>query len=269
MTQARERSWERRSQLSFYDLTKEERKQKTIDIQERIRKAITSKELTDMHALFDHKDTYYRKAAYLAVGRLYRDDLTMLGDILHGLEELFQNESERTRQTVVNSCGEIAMKDFESVKVFFDKGMVDAHHSVKNAVVGSLKKAGDKNPDEILTYCKTNIGSSNPEIRRLACHGLELRGREHPQEVIEILKLLQFEENKRVKDMLIHVLGQINYKKGCFVYVTEQVKNWDNKEIFPLYKEETIEVHGRYEKFSEFTQAEVMSYFEKSADKRG
>lgn len=38
---------------------------------------------------------------------------------------------------------------------------------------------------------------------------------------------------------------------------------FENKEIYPLLKEESIEVHGRYEKFSEFTQAEVIAYFSK------
>ncbi|AOV06782.1 HEAT repeat domain-containing protein [Sporosarcina ureilytica] len=250
--------------MKFYDLTKEERKQRTIEIQDSIRDEITSKDLNDMTLLFDHKDTYFRRAAYLAVGRIYREKPTILDDILQCLNQLFQNKSERIRQTVINSCGEIAMNDFECVQAFFDKGMVDHHHSVRNAVVGSLKKAGEKNPDEILPYCKVSIVSSNVEIRRLACHGLELRGREHPEDIIDILKLLQYEENKRVKDMLIHVLGQISYKKGCLFYVSKQVETWDNKEIYPLYKEETIEVHGRYERFSEFTQAEVISYFETS-----
>lgn len=249
--------------MRFYDLTKEERKQKYIDIQACIHKEINRHDLKNMRSLFDHPDTYYRRAAYLAVGRIYRNEPKMLEAILQCLDELFQSESERIRQTVVNSCGEIAMEDFASVAEFFDKGMKDVHHSVRNAVVGSLKKAGEKNPTEIIPYCKTNMLSSNPETRRLACHGLELRGREHPEEVIDILKLLQDEKNKRVKDMLIHVLGQINYKKGCFLYVTKQVKAWENKEIFRLYKAETIEVHGRYEKFSEFTQAEVITYFEK------
>ncbi|KJS86521.1 MAG: hypothetical protein JM58_06785 [Peptococcaceae bacterium BICA1-8] len=248
--------------MAFYELTKEERKQKYIDILDNICIAMQNNVLSEIKPLFDHQDTYFRKAAYLAVGKIYVSEPKMIKDILECLNELFQNESERIRQTVIYSCGEIAIYDFESVREFFDKGMIDDHHSVRNAVVGSLKKAGGKNPDKILPYCNANIVSSNLETRRLSCHCLELRGREHPQEIIDILKFLQYEKIKRVKDMLIHVLGQISYKKGCLFYVTKQVESWDNKEIFRLYKQEVIEVHGRYENFSEFSQDFVISYFE-------
>jgi hypothetical protein len=43
----------------------------------------------------------------------------------------------------------------------------------------------------------------------------------------------------------------------------EMVETWENKEIYSLLKEEAIEVHGRYEKFSEYTQSEVIAYFNK------
>lgn len=248
--------------MAFYDLSKEERKQKYEAIQDALYKSIQNNDLKEIEPLFDDRDTYIRKAAYLAVGKIYFSEPKILNHILGCLSNLFHNKSERVRQTVIYSCGEIAINNFECVKEFFDKGMVDSHHSVRNAVVGAMKKAGEKNPSELLPYCKANILSPIPETRRLCCHGLELRGREHPQEIIDILKLLQFEKKKRVKDMLIHVLGQISYKKGCLFYVSEQVKSWDNKEIYELYKEEVIEVHGRYEKFSEFTQEFVISYFQ-------
>ncbi|HAZ19966.1 MAG TPA: hypothetical protein DCY75_07335 [Clostridiales bacterium] len=92
---------------------------------------------------------------------------------------------------------------------------------------------------------------------------MELRGRTHPQDVIDILKLLQFEKTKRVYDTLIHVLGQISYKKGCFRYVINQLKIWENKDLYPLVQNEIIEIHGRYEKFSEFTQQEIIDVFAK------
>lgn len=53
--------------------------------------------------------------------------------------------------------------------------------------------------------------------------------------------------------MLIYILGQISYKNGCFHYVVGELKTWENL-IFEQFKEEVIEVHGRYEKFSEFSQ---------------
>ena len=62
--------------------------------------------------------------------------------------------------------------------------------------------------------------------------------------------------------MLVHVLGQISYKKGCFEFVVKELESWENKAVYPAFAKEAIEVHGRYEKFSEMTQAQVKTYFE-------
>lgn len=65
----------------------------------------------------------------------------------------------------------------------------------------------------------------------------------------------------KVVKMLVHVLGQISYKKGCFHYVVDELKKWGNKNIYRSFQDEVIEVHGRYEKFSEFSQEYVSNYF--------
>jgi hypothetical protein len=45
--------------------------------------------------------------------------------------------------------------------------------------------------------------------------GIELRGRSHPADILLILKELQYDKAARVRNTLIHVLGQISYKKNC------------------------------------------------------
>lgn len=86
---------------------------------------------------------------------------------------------------------------------------------MRNAVTRSLKFAGNKNSD-ILKFCDKHIESENPEVRKLASHGLELHGRTKPQNIINILKKLQYDESTKVNQMLIYILGQISYKNGCF-----------------------------------------------------
>lgn len=180
------------------------------------------------------------------------------------LLRLMRDPSERVRQTVVYTAGEIAVRDVTTVRKILELGLYDNHHSVRNAVIGALKNAGNKN-EEAHAFCAAYMLSDSAEVRRLVCHGLELCGRTHPQEIIETLKLLQFDDNRRVRAMLIHVLGQISYKKGCFVFVAQAVSKWENKEIYELFQAETIEVHGRYEKFSALTQSEVVAYFAERA----
>lgn len=231
------------------------------NILENIKKGILFNKYYEIKELFDNEDLYIRKAAYLAVGKVYEQDRTSIKKILHILNELYLEESFRIRQSVIYSCGEIAIYDFKSVEDLISKGIMDKHHSVRNAVIGALKKSGDKNPKEVLEFCRDNLNSDIAETRRILCHSIELRGREHPEEVMDILKLLQYDSNRKVRKMLVHVLGQISYKNGCFNYVVNELGKWNNDDIYDLFKEEAVDVHRRYEKFSEFNAEYVSDYF--------
>ncbi len=249
--------------MAFYDLNTSQRKEICAKIESDISSAIKLHTYNVILPYFENSDTYIRKLAYLAIGNAYKKQIVSLIDIMILLETLYNSSNTHTRQTTIYACGEIALFDFEAVKPLLIKAISDSHSSVRNAVIGSLKKSGEKNPKAIIPFCREHILSENPETRRLMCHGLELRGRAHPEEVIDILKLLQYEKVRKVKNMLIHVLGQISYKKGCLRYTAFQVKAWENPNIYPLYRNEVIKVHERYEKFSEFTQQEVTIFFEK------
>ena len=157
--------------MAFFDHSKAERERKYHDIQDDImndlnqgvfccvqhRKssggtscdpALPPPRFADAHevsvtaAYFDDADTYIRKAAYLGVGRLYKLELSPPKAIVGMLETLMKSDSERIRQTVINAAGEIAMSDSAYVSHLFDIGITDPHHSVRNAVQGSLKKRG-------------------------------------------------------------------------------------------------------------------------------
>lgn len=183
--------------------------------------------------------------------------------IIQLLDNLFKTGNEKVRQTTINAAGEIGIKAFENVEHFFDNGLFDEHHSVRNAVIGSVKKMGEKNPKPILKWAKKYLHHSNKEVRREICHGIELRGRTHPQDILPLLKELQFDKTTRVQKTLVHVLGQIAYKKDCLATVVEHLKSWDNKEVVLLALDEIIDVHNRYKDFAILTQEQAINYIDK------
>jgi hypothetical protein len=125
-----------------------------------------------------------------------------------------------------------------------------------------VKKMGEKNPKAVLRWAKKYLHHPDKEVRREICHGIELRGRTHPQDVLPLLKELQHDKTARVKNTLVHVLGQIAYKKGCLETVIAELKNWDNDALVAAAYEEIIDVHERYKNFAVLTQAQAKAYIE-------
>lgn len=250
--------------MAFYDLPKEERVVLVNQINIDIENAISSQKLDKLYLYFSDEDTYIRKTGYLAVGKLFYTKRELANKILETLKILLNSENEKIRQTVINAFGEIGKVHFHLVKDFFEVGLFDEHHSVRNAVIGSIKKMGEKNPEPVLAWCKPYLNHPDKEIRREICHGIELRGRTHPQDILPLLKELEFDETKRVSSTLIHVLGQIAYKNGCLKTVVEDLKTWKNKELVKKALDEIVDVHKRYEKFSALTQQQAINYIDEN-----
>ena len=246
--------------MSFYDLTKEKR----TELVETIHKAILSDISKEKEAAIlkyaSDEDTYIRKAAYLAIGKIYKGDEGLRGKILATLNRLMENDNEKVRQTVVNAAGEIGMNDFGVIEHIMDTGLFDEHHCVRNAVIGSIKKMGEKNPKPVLKFAKRYLHHEDKEIRREICHGVELRGRKYPQDILPLLRELQWDKTSRVRNTLVHVLGQIAYKKGCLETVIADLKKWENKKLVADAIEEIIDVHDRYKDFAVKTQDEAREY---------
>ncbi len=59
---------------------------------------------------------------------------------------------------------------------------------------------------------------------------------------------------------MVHVIGQISYKKDCLPTVVEHLKKWKNKKLVADALEEIIDVHHRYKNFSALTQEEAREY---------
>jgi hypothetical protein len=245
--------------MGFYDLSKPERNKvvETIHTNLWIHLGKNSKQIP---VYFTDDDTYIRKTAYLSIGKLYRQHPDLQQTIIQQLHHLLFSENEKVRQTTINAAGEIGIHNFAPVDYFFDTGLFDKHHTVRNAVIGSIKKMGAKNPIPVLQWAKKYLHHSDKEVRREICHGIELRGRTHPQDILPLLKELQFDTTARVKNTLVHVIGQIAYKKGCLETVIEDLKTWDNKMLVLKAIDEIIDVHNRYKDFAVRTQAEAIAY---------
>ena len=248
--------------MGFYDLDKEQRDILVEQINKNIESDIRSGKQGYLLQYFSDSDTYIRKTAYLAIGKLYAANKKTAAAIIRQLEHLFKNNDPKVRQTVVNAAGEIGKRDFAIVKHFFDVGLFDEHHSVRNAVIGSMKKMGEKNPAPVIDWSHEYLHHPDKEIRREICHGLELRGRTHPEDILPLLKELQYDKTKRVRWTLVHVIGQISYKKGCLEKVMSETQTWDNKELVADAIAEIIDVHDRYKNFSYYTQDEAREYIE-------
>ncbi len=246
--------------MGFYDLSKSERTQLVDTINKEISEAVSNSQLNVILHYFSDEDTYIRKTAYLSIGKLYKTTEKPQTKILEILDTLLKSDNPKVRQTTINAAGEIGMQNFEIVRYFFDIGLFDNHHSVRNAVIGSLKKMGAKNPIPTLKWAKEYLEHPDKEIRREICHGIELRGRTHPQEVLPLLKKLQHDETSRVRNTLIHVLGQIAYKKGCLETVVGTLKSWDNTELVKLALDEIVDVHHRYKNFAFLSQQQAITY---------
>lgn len=249
--------------MSFYDLSKEERANLVEQIKTDIAFEIKKGQLKKTIIYFSDADTYIRKSAYLSVGRIYIENTDLQPKIISVLNQLSKDSSAHIRQTVINAAGEIGKHNFETVQSFFEIGLFDEHHSVRNAVIGSIKKMSEKNPVPVLNWSRQYLYHPDKEIRREICHGIELRGRTHPQDILPLLKELQFDKTKRVRNTLVHVIGQIAYKKGCIQTVIADLNTWENKALIMEAVDEIIDVHHRYRNFSVLNQKEAIAYIEK------
>lgn len=250
--------------MSFYDLSKEERIALVNKITTEIKNDLTLGKTNNILHYFSDEDTYIRKSAYLAIGKLFYTYPKLQEVIFKQLGKFLKDENEKVRQTVVNAAGEIGKFHFDKVQHVFDTALFDEHHSVRNAVIGSVKKMSEKNPVPVLAWAKSYLKHPDKEIRREICHGIELRGRTHPQDVLPLLKELEFDETKRVSSTLVHVIGQISYKQGCLKTVVESLNTWNNKTLVQEALDEIVDVHNRYKKFAVLTQQQAIDYIDRN-----
>ncbi len=109
-----------------------------------------------------------------------------------------------------------------------------------------MKKVGEKNPAPLLAWAETYLHHPNPEIRREICHGIEASRQKASPGYSSASESVAVDEKSRVKNTLVHVLGQIAYKKGCLETVIHDLKTWDNQALVLKACLEIVDVHRRY-----------------------
>lgn len=243
--------------MAFYDLSKSERADRVSAIGSDIKQALLAQKAGNVRVYYADDDTYIRKTAYVTTGRLYEEEAALRPAVHTMLAEFLKDDDFRVRQTAINAAGEIGRKHFEEVRTVFDEGLQDTHHAPRNAVIGSVKKMGEVNPIPVLTWARQYLHHPDKEIRREICHGIELRGRKHPEDILPLLQELQHDRTARVRGTLVHVIGQIAYKKGCLLKVLNHLKTWENRQLVYDALEEIVDVHHRYRDFAALNQEEA------------
>lgn len=251
-----------KSVQGFYSLSKTERYNLIGQIESLIEKDLQNRSSENIQSYASDNDTYIRKNTYLIIGKLYNSKPHLRPEIVNVLNVLLDHSNEKVRQTVVNAFGEIGKSEGDIALRAFEQALFDFHHIVRNALIGSLKKMGEVNPQPVLSFSKKFLHNPNYHIRRQVIHGVELRGRTHPEEVLPLLKEAQFETNRVVKDMIVHVLGQISYKKGCLEKVIAELRTWENKELVQQALKEILETHEQYRNFSALSYNQAKEYIE-------
>ncbi len=237
--------------MGFYDLNKQERELLTASIYQQVENALSGGNTAHLLPLFNDEDTYNRKAAYTAVGKLYKGNSGLKTSVVQLLlNNYLVSPDYKVRQTIVNAAGEIGKADFEAVAFVFDQCLFDKHHAVRNAVIGSIKKMAEVNPKPVLSWARGYLHHPEGEVRREICHGIELRGRKFPADILPMLQELEFDKSRRVRTTLVHVLGQIAYKKGCLETVISHLNEWTNKSLVAEVGNEIVAVHHRYKQFA-------------------
>lgn len=248
--------------MSYYDNSKDERERISSEITWLVKKDYETGSMENIVRYSSDSDTYIRKIVYLATGRVYYDNEALREPILCVISKLLANDNERIRQTAVYVIGEIGKTDAPKITGLLEQAMLDTHHSVVNAMIGALKQMGEKNPKPTLEFVRKFLKHPDPKVRREMIHGIELRGRTHPEEVLPILEEMQYDPNKKIQDMVVHVVGQISYKKGCLEKVIPALKEWENQELVKLAVVEILKIHVSYAKFSARTYGEAKGYIE-------
>lgn len=251
--------------MAFYDLDKASRAGLVSLIKQRLGADLEQGRTAYLQEYAADEDTYIRKSAYLSLGRIYFEYPQLQTTLLATLDSLLQSPDFKIRQTMINAAGEIGKQSFERVQHIFETSLFDPHHAPRNAVIGSIKKMAEVNPLPVLKWSEQYLEHPDKEIRREICHGIELRGRKHPLDILPLLQRLEWDKTARVRNTLVHVIGQIAYKKGCLEAVIAHLASWENKDLVKDALEEIIDVHYRYRNFSFYTQDEARDYINTQA----
>nr|MDO8116659.1 HEAT repeat domain-containing protein [Candidatus Sigynarchaeota archaeon] len=244
--------------MGFYDLPKKEREELVSKMGEQLFEELAAGAVTRTREYFNDDDTYMRKNAYLIVARIFSGHPGLRDSILKVIEECMHDDRHPfIQQSAVYVLGEIGRSKTFNVLPLLKMVLDDIGLPVKNALVGALKRMGEKNPADTLRLARAYIHHPDPVLRSEIVHGIELRGRTHPEDILPLLAELQDDPDKKVQAKIIHVLSQISYKKDCLEKVIPALKGWSNHALVKKALKEIVSVHNRYKNFSAKQPSEV------------
>lgn len=205
------------------------------------------------------KDNQVIKHVSIVLADAYKDE-SLKANLSKLLEEMSASSDEKVRKTMVLTAGEIGKKNAEDIFPILEFAMDDESEVVQKTAISALKIMCDKNPGPSLKLASSLIGHENPEIRKGIIHGLELRGKKYPEDVLPILTAIQNEKHKSVVNVIIHVMGRISYRKGSVEKVVEELKTWTNRWLVKKSAQEIISFHGKHTKFASRSHEEIEKY---------
>ena len=241
--------------MGFYDLNKSQRQALIQQMEQHILVDIESQFMEHVLLYASNSDTYIRKTTYQILGRLYIRKPQHQQRIREIVENLFADKNEKARQTAVYFLGEIGEVD----ETLLERALYDPHHAVRNGVIGTMKILCKKHPQPTLAFACKHLHDEDAEIRRQIIHGIELHGRTHPEDIMPLLREVQDDSNRRVRDMIAHVISQISYKEGCLPIVVAELNTWHNQALVQKALDEIIKLHGE-QNYCVFSQEEAREY---------
>ncbi len=247
--------------MGYYDLPAPERKRLYAGMERSITRDVRAGRPDNIEKYAADRDIYIRKNCYLILGRLYYADVTARKQVLTALDELSRSADPMIRQTAVYALGEIGKRDFGAVEPCLASFLREANPSVKKGLTGAIKQMGEKNPRPVFAWARARLSGCDVDLKTRILHGLELRGRTHPEDLLPILKsVLKENADRKTGRMVVHIVGQISYKKGCLEKVLDELDTWEDKELAAECAGEIIDVHKRYARFSAVTPREAARY---------
>src|SRR4051812_37783466 len=98
--------------MGFYDLDKNERTDVTNKIFQAVKATVKSGKSHQLSPFFADADTYIRKNAYMAIGKLYKEGPDDLESLIRIIQYFLSDKDFKCRQTAVNAAGEIGKFNF-------------------------------------------------------------------------------------------------------------------------------------------------------------
>jgi hypothetical protein len=246
--------WVAERGMRFYDQPKKKRVRIIEEMTTRLSDGLARNDGTFIRNCASKADTHFRRWTYILIGRLYQERVDFRKQIINIANTLITDADCRVRQTAVYMAGEIG--DLKHVAAILEKGLQDSHYAVRNGVIGALKVMGKRYPAPTLAFAKLHLHEKDPEVRRQIVHGIELRGRTHPEDILPLLRGMQRDTNNRVRNTIAHVVGQCSYKEGCLETTLKELSHWKDKELVWKAAESILEVH-REQTYCYYTYVEA------------